>query len=68
MLFNFWFVHHLISFSCFSFVEAALLMACLVWFLLLFWPSPRYSRKFGLRLRGKVVGDEIWQKQKAAAL
>jgi len=38
----------------FGFVEFELLMACLVW-LLLFWPSLRYSRKFGARLRGKVM-------------
>jgi len=51
MLFNFLLVHDLISFSSFSFIEAELLMACLV--CLLLWPSLMYSRKFGVRLRGK---------------
>jgi len=51
MLFNVLLVHDLISFSSFSFIEAELLMACLV--CLLLWPSRMYSRKFGVRLRGK---------------
>src|SRR6266542_3379654 len=51
MLFKVWFVHDLISFSSFSFIEAELLMACLV--CLLLWPSRMYSRKFGARLRRK---------------
>ncbi len=46
---------------------------CWVWivdgmFGLLFWPSPMYSRKFGARLRGRVMSDEIWLKQQAATL
>jgi hypothetical protein len=65
MLFNVWFIHDLISFFLFRFVEGELLIARLVCFVV---AITKYSRKFGLRLHGKVMNDGIWLNKKPPRL